>query len=251
MQSLMLIAAVLFGFFALHSGARFYGFTYTYAEKRSEVFGSITELWALAFHGDDYAKSIQFLNEHCRDQDCYLDLPTYQGADSKLYLLRHANQLFQHLQSSDATTTEDPIRLQPEILSLQNFLRDYPRARGVLHINANRPGVLDEFLPHLEQGDRYKAWVLCSQFGNILRSLRERKPHWNTCASRDEVVRANMMSSIYLESISPLPSDYFYIDADLMSRLSPLLFAELRRRHIFTIGPKQGTLTPRILIREI
>ena len=251
MRSLALIFAILISSLMFHFGFRMYGFSVHYAEKRSEVFSSSTEIIHLSFQKEEYKNKLDRLSQLCLEKDCYVDLSTYFSKDEKLFIYEDGSNRYQHLGNQEIKTSDEIKKDVADLLSLEDLLNKFPNVRGVLHVNANRPGIIKSLIPILAKNKSYQRFVICSEFGNIVRSVRDEKPHWNTCASMDELTKAHMMSSIYLESVSPLPSEYYYIGPKMLKRLSENLLHEIKRRNLFLISPEGSAVEASIKIKGL
>ena len=244
MQSLVLILSIFVSSFLIHFGFRFYGYTIQYAEKRSVIFEKSAEIYSPKLDAENYASELQKLNEMCSEQKCYLNLPTYFSSDEKLFVFLEKSNQYQHLGKEDIKSSNELQTANPAVLSLKDFLIKFPNARGLLQVNADRPNINTKLIPILAENKHYSSYVICSEFGNLLRNLREQKPHWSTCASMDELTKAHMMSSIYLESLAPMPSEYYFVPQKTVHKLSEKFYEEIKRRNLFFIAPADSPVEP-------
>lgn len=86
---------------------------------------------------------------------------------------------------------------------------------------------LAEALKQRELGDRL---VLCSPMSRTLDELRKTNPRWLYCAGLGEVLRAQLMTSWFIEPFAPLKADIFLSDPN-SDPLPDRLMHEIHRRH--------------------
>lgn len=249
MQSLVLILSIFLSSFLLHFGFRFYGYTIQYAEKRSIIFTEKdARIYSPRLDAQNYSSELKKIREMCSSEICFLNLPTYFSSDEKLFVYQEESNQFQHLGKDAIKSSEELKNSVPKVLSLQEFLAKFPKARGLLQVNADRPNINIKLIPILAKDKHYSSYVICSEFGNLLRNLREQKPHWSTCASMDELTKAHMMSSIYLESLAPMPSEYYYVPEKTVNKLSEKFYEEIKRRNLFFIAPASSPVKPNFIL---
>ncbi|MEC9283543.1 MAG: hypothetical protein VX642_12570 [Bdellovibrionota bacterium] len=250
MQSLILILSIFVSSFLIHFGFRFYGYTIQYAQKRSVIFTEKdAKIYSPKLDADNYPSELEKLNSLCATKKCFLNLPTYFTSDEQLFVYQENINQYQHLGNEEIKSSDELKTAVPEVLGLRDFIVKYPNAKGLLQVNADRPNINIKLIPILAENNYYSSFVICSEFGNLLRNLREQKPHWSTCASMDELTKAHMMSSIYLESLAPMPSEYYYVPQKMINKLSKKFYEEIQRRNLFFIAPATSPVKPSFTLR--
>ena len=241
MKSFLLLFTTLVSCLLIHTGLRLYGYTFSYAERRSPILPQHKlSVWEPNLSSENYDTFLETIKKECKE-DCLVSLKTYYTKDKRFVLYDNSDNRFRHVNGAEnLSLSELQAKAGKELLLLENFLKSYPKAKGLIHIEANTPGVLKSLNPLVKEDSSYKRFILCSHFGNIVRSIREENPHWNTCASKDEKTKAHMLSAIYLESIAPLPTEYFYFSEEEKGRYTDRLQDEILRRTLFVIEPAEN-----------
>lgn len=238
MKSFLLIFTPIFVGLMAHTGLRIYGYTHNYSERRSPILAEVeNHIYSPTLSIENYQENLKSIKEACKEE-CLLSLDTYLTKDNQLVLLSDTKNQYQHLKSKDIKSFEEIETLtKNNVLTLEKFLTDFPQAKGVIHFEANTPGIVKALTPVFSKNKRHKSFVLCSRYGNIVRTIRDSKQHWKTCASQDEETKAHILSSIFLESIAGFPTEYFFFTDIDLSRYSLRLFDEVKRRTYFSIIP--------------
>lgn len=237
MKSFLLISSGLMVCVIFHTIFRFWGYTKAYSERLSPLFPKqINHVFYPELSTENYSKSLEQIKEVCQPS-CLLAVDTYYTKDNKIYILSEKANRYQHLGKSEILNSEELLKRNPEALSLASFVETFPQAKGYLHIEANTPGIVRSLISTFEGAEKYKNFIFCSNYGNVVRSLRKEKPHWKTCASQDEETKAHILSSIYLESIAGLPTEHFFFSSLDLTRYSDRLYHEIARRTYFSAIP--------------
>lgn len=238
MKSFLLLFASFAASIVVHTGLRMWGYTNYYTERRSPILQKEqNHIYQTSLTKENYFLGLSSIKSAC-EKDCLLSIPTYFSSDQKLVVFDGEVNERQHLKKENIKSLDElASSLEGKLQSLKGFLALYPEAKGIIHFEANKPGIVKALVPILAENKNYKRFILCSSFGNVVRSIRKEKPHWKTCASQDEETKAHMLSSIYLESIASIPTEYFYFSELDLTRYSARLLDEIKRRTYFSIIP--------------
>lgn len=126
--------------------------------------------------------------------------------------------------------------------SIDEIFTRFPDHRLILNFHANRPGAVESLAASLEKAGAVNRVLIQSPEDGFLKDAREAKPIWIFGTSMAQVTRLIMLSSIGLESQSPIRGDVVIVDdSAAMRRIDDTAIREAHRRllRIFA-GPAQS-----------
>lgn len=134
------------------------------------------------------------------------------------------------------------------IPTLKEVLERYPDRRLILNFSDYKPGLDKKIIELIDQLHAGSRVLIQSREQGLLKDLREQKPEWLFGSSQVQMTLLKMLTSIGLQSMTPLEADVYI--AELNSELNPqpasdethLLseasLAELKRRKLpVFVGP--------------
>ncbi len=121
-------------------------------------------------------------------------------------------------------------------------LSRFPRHRLIVNVRGNRPSLLTETKAAIEKAGASDRILIQSPEEVFLKELRQERPLWLFGTSLAQNAQMIMLTTVGLESLSPIRGDVIVID-DLraLKRLNASAVTEARRRNLRIVaGPVQS-----------
>lgn len=115
--------------------------------------------------------------------------------------------------------------------TLEEALKHFPRHKLILNIRGHRPGLIPTLISLLEKEGVTERTLIQSPEDGFLSEIRKDKPLWVFGTSLAQATKLIMLSSIGLESLSPIRGDVLVIDEERATwRMTDRAFKEASRR---------------------
>ncbi|MFS4445372.1 glycerophosphodiester phosphodiesterase family protein [Maribacter sp. 2307UL18-2] len=101
-----------------------------------------------------------------------------------------------------------PYRLASvKIPELTEVFQKFPKAKLILDIHTNNPIVVDILIDLIDTKFQGGDFIIASEYDEIIRKLKSRKPSWKYGVSAKEAKRMLYSSFLYLDGLFPVKSD--------------------------------------------
>lgn len=98
------------------------------------------------------------------------------------------------------------------LLTLDHVLSLFPQTTFLLDVHHYEETALRKLLELINRSHAGQRILIHSVFPQILRRLREKEPRWIYFPDKSEIMKAKIMSSIFLETLMSVPSDFIFQD---------------------------------------
>lgn len=119
-----------------------------------------------------------------------------------------------------------------EVIPLENFLKTFPKLRLAVEVHAQHDAPLEKISALFEQYNYDENLLILSQYEGTLRELKKTNPRWLYGSSSANLVKLNLMASLFLETLITMDFDVFVIDYDQQKPpvLNKRLIKEINQR---------------------
>ena len=117
------------------------------------------------------------------------------------------------------------------LLTLYDVLSFFPQTTFLLDIHHYEEKALHRLLKLVETFQAGQRVLVHSSFPQVLRVLKKNQPRWLYLPSQPEMIKSQVMSAIFLETLLKLPFDFIFHNlTDKRKKLPPRLHKEALRR---------------------
>lgn len=91
-----------------------------------------------------------------------------------------------------------------KLLTLEKALQSFPTTKIIIDIKDNVASVNQSLIPIIEKHQASKRCIFYSRYGNIIRNLKELKPHWLLSVPGSDLPKVYLMSQLFLQEAAPI-----------------------------------------------